>query len=80
LILTDARDVNRSAFFGPDPAHLALTAQELLDLGVEQPWEAPLDEVLVRAALGTGADIRFVGGGIEQAPADGVGALLRYAD
>jgi hypothetical protein len=80
LILTDARDVNRSAFFGPDPAHLALTAQELLDLGVEQPWEAPLDEVLVRAALGTGADIRFVGGGMEQAPADGVGALLRYAD
>jgi hypothetical protein len=80
LILTDLRDQSRTAFFGPETAHIALTAQELLDLGVEQPWEAPLDEVLVRAALGTGAEVRFVGGGLEQAPADGVGALLRYAD
>jgi len=80
LILTDVRDPARTAFVGPDPVHVALSAQELLDLGVEQPWEAPLDEVLVRAALGTGADVRFVGGGTEQAPAHGVGALLRYAD
>ena len=80
LILTDTRDQSRSAYFGPEAAHVALTAQELLDLGVEQPWEAPLDEVLVRAALGTGAEVRFVGGGMEQAPADGVGALLRYAE
>ena len=80
LILTDARDASRAAFVGPDATHLALSARELLDLGVEQPWEAPLDETLVRAALGTGADVRFVGGGAEQAPAEGVGALLRYAD
>src|SRR5947209_8523802 len=80
LILTDARDPARTAFFGPEPVHVALTAQELLDLGVEQPWEAPLDEVLVRAALGTGAVVRFVGGGMEQAPTEGVGTLLRYAD
>ena len=26
------------------------------------------------------SDLRFVGGGTGQAPADGVGALLRYAD
>src|SRR5207249_8071612 len=51
LILTDTRDAARTAFFGPDPVHLALSAEELLDLGVEQPWEAPLEEVLVRAAL-----------------------------
>ena len=80
LILTDTRDVGRAGFFGPDPVHLALSAHELLDLGVEQPWEAPLDEIVVRAALGTGASVRFVGGGTEQAPAEGVGALLRYAD
>ena len=42
--------------------------------------KAPLDEVLVRAALGTRATVRFIGGGMEQAPAEGVGALLRYAD
>jgi peptide subunit release factor 1 (eRF1) len=79
LILTDARDAGRTAFFGPDPTHLALTAQELVDLGVEQPWEAPLEEILVRAALGTGAEVKFVGGGMEQAPTEGLGALLRYA-
>jgi hypothetical protein len=80
LLLTNSRDTSRTAFFGPEAVHLSLTPQELLDLGVEQPWEAPLDEILVRAALGTGADVRFVGGGMDQAPSDGVGALLRYAD
>jgi hypothetical protein len=79
LILTDARDLERSAYFGPDPTHLALSPDELIDLGVEQPWAAPLDEVLVRAALGTGAEVRFVTGGVEQSPAEGVGALLRYS-
>ena len=79
LILTDARDVERTAWVGPDTTHLALTDQELRDLGVEHPVEAPLDEALVRAALGTGAAVRFVGGGMEQSPAEGVGALLRYA-
>lgn len=77
LVLTDDRE-DGSLFFGPDPAHVALTAEELLDLGVEQPWSGPLDEVLVRAALGTGADVRFVTGGVEQAPRGGVGALLRF--
>ena len=47
---------------------------------VEQPWEAPLEEVVVRATLGTGADVRFVAGGTDSSPTDGVGALLRYAD
>jgi hypothetical protein len=77
LILTDTRG-GGEAFFGPDPTHVALTAQELLDLGVEQPWSAPTDEVLLRAALGTGAEVRFVTGGLEQSPREGVGALLRY--
>jgi len=80
LLLADTRDFAATAFFGPDPVHLASAPELLLDLGVEQPWEAPLDEILVRAALGTGAEVRFVGGGMEQSPTDGVGALLRYAD
>lgn len=79
LLLTDTRDRHRTGWCGPDPTHLGLTQQELRDLGVESPQEAALDELLVRASLGTGADVRFVGGGMEQAPAEGVGALLRYA-
>jgi hypothetical protein len=78
LILTDARDAGRTAWVGPDPTHLAGSDQELRDLGVQAPVEAALDEALVRAALGTGAQVRFVGGGMEQSPAEGVGAILRY--
>ena len=78
LILTDARDQDRTAWIGPEPMHLALTEQELRDLGVEAPLECLVDEALVRAALGTGAAVRFVGGGMEQSPKDGVGAILRY--
>jgi hypothetical protein len=74
------RDSTRQGWFGPDPTHVALGESELRDLGVEQPQQAALEEILVRAALGTAAEIRFVGGGMEQAPSDGVGALLRYAD
>jgi len=79
LILTDARAGDAELFIGPEPSHLAATAQELLDLGVQQPWSAPADEALTRAALGTGAEVRFVTGGVEQSPDEGVGALLRYA-
>jgi hypothetical protein len=78
LILTDARDEDRTVWIGPDPTHVALAEQELRDLGVDAPVEVKLDEALVRATLGTGAAVRFVGGGMEQAPKDGVGALLRY--
>jgi hypothetical protein len=79
LILTDARDTGRTAWFGPDPTHVALTEQELGDLGVDRPLEGPLDEILVRAALGTGAEVKVVTGGVEQAPAEGVGGILRHA-
>ncbi|HET6816112.1 MAG TPA: Vms1/Ankzf1 family peptidyl-tRNA hydrolase [Mycobacteriales bacterium] len=79
LVLTDARDGGSELFFGPDPTHLALSAQELMDLGVEQPFAAAADEVLIRAALGTGAEVRFVTGGVEQSPSEGVGALLRFS-
>lgn len=80
LLLTDARDAARTAWFGPEPVHIALAEQEIRDLGVETPEHGPLEELLVRAALGTGADVRLVGGGMEQSPAEGIGALLRYAD
>jgi hypothetical protein len=80
LILTDARDTARTAWCGPDPAHLALNATDLADMGLTTQHEAPLEELLLRAAWGTGADVQFVTGGVEQSPDDGIGALLRYAD
>jgi hypothetical protein len=80
LLLTDARDQGSEAWIGPDPTDLALTDVDLRDLGAGQPQRAPLDEALLRAALGTGAEVRLVSGSFEQAPAEGVGALLRYRD
>lgn len=80
LILTDARDTTRIGYGGPDPVHLATGARTLTDLGVTAYHEALLDELLLRAAWGTGADVQFVTGGVEQSPTDGIGALLRYAD
>ena len=57
--------------------HLAVS---LADMGVDTSYAAPLDELPLRAAWGTGADVAFVSGGGRQSPDDGVGALLRYAD
>jgi hypothetical protein len=49
-------------------------------MGLTTHFEAQLDELLLRAAWGTGADVQFVTGGVEQSPTEGIGALLRYAD
>jgi peptide subunit release factor 1 (eRF1) len=80
LILTDARDTDRRGYGGSDATHLAESTPDLDAMGVTAYHEAPLDELLLRAAWGTGADVQFVTGGVEQSPAAGIGALLRYAD
>jgi Bacterial archaeo-eukaryotic release factor family 2 len=64
------------AVFGPDPVPVSRSARSLRDLGVDQPREAPLVDVLIRAALGTGAGVRVVPS--HAAPTDGIGALLRW--
>lgn len=80
LSLTDARDSNRRAYGGAESIHLALDPQDLTAMGLTTHFEAPLDELLLRATWGTGADVQFVTGGVEHSPDDGIGALLRYAD
>ena len=67
----------RSAWFGPVPTQLGLSAQELRDLGVGTPQEAPLLDVVVRAALGTSAGIRLVPG--DAGVAEGLGSILRWS-
>jgi hypothetical protein len=76
LLIADDLDDDRTLWFGPEPALLAPTAQELKELGADPPEERPASDVLVRAALGTGAGIR-----IPNDPTtldEGVGALLRW--
>lgn len=80
LLLSDLLHEDDPAYFGPDPTHLALDPAELRDLGVGDPRRACLVDVLLRAALGTDAQIRLVPGDTEDSPQEGVGALLRYSN
>lgn len=65
--------------FGAEPVQLAVDQQELLDLGAERIGAAPAGSAIVRAALATGADLVMLPGGPSRL-AEGVGAVLRYAD
>jgi hypothetical protein len=79
LVTTDAPQEG-VLWFGPEPAQVGNTAEELKAIGVPMPSSGPVVDVLLRAAIGTGADVSLVPHEIEQAPHGGVGALLRYAD
>ena len=90
-------DDRRTAWFGPAPTDLAVDRDALAGLGVAEPVQGRLVDVAVRAALGTGDDVRVLdpadqtrpaaGRGAthdapappEHAPAEGLGALLRFA-
>ncbi len=68
----------RTGWFGPDPTAVALDRDTLAGLGVPAT-EAPLADVLLRAAAGTGAALHLLAPEDAAALPDGVGALLRYA-
>ena len=80
LLLTTDAAAYSTLFFGPEPLHLATRAADLAALGVDSPQEGPMIDVLLRAALGSGADVQRVPHELATAPNGGVGALLRYAD
>ena len=79
LLVHDDPDDDRRAWFGPEPTQLALDRQTLVDLGVAAPAEARLSDVLIRAAVGTGAGVLIVPASGTAIPNDGAGAVLRYA-
>lgn len=76
LVVHDDPDDDRRAWFGPETGQVALSSQELDDLGIDQPHSARLIDVALLGALETGASVRVVphGGG----PAGDLGALLRW--
>ena len=77
LVSPDDPEDARTAWFGPEPTQLAVSAEDLRGLGVAEPVEGRLVDVAVRAALGRGAGIRVVqpGAGLD----GGVGAILRWS-
>ncbi|HEX2032346.1 MAG TPA: Vms1/Ankzf1 family peptidyl-tRNA hydrolase [Actinomycetota bacterium] len=78
LLLHDDPEDRRWAWFGPSPTDLSTDLDAIRAAGVATPREGRLVDVLVRAALGTGADVRIVPA--EGGPRDGVGAVLRWSD
>jgi hypothetical protein len=67
----------RNAWFGADPTLVAVTAEELRDLGINEPQSGRLVDVFIRTALATGAGVRIVpeAGRVQE----DVAAILRWA-
>ena len=76
LLIHDDPDDGRTAWFGPEPGMVAEAATTLSDLGVDDPQEARLVDVAIRAAFATGAAVRIIpsGGSVQ----DGIGGILRF--
>ncbi|MBW3581387.1 MAG: hypothetical protein KY431_10160 [Actinobacteria bacterium] len=76
-LLIDSGLDETPAWFGPEPLHVGASRDDLGAMGVAAPEQAPLVDVVIRAALGAGAGVRIVPP--EHAPAGGLGGLLRWA-
>jgi hypothetical protein len=76
LLIHDDPDDDRTAWFGPEPGMVAQDRQAIVDLGANEPQEARLVDVAIRAAFTTGAAVRIVPsvGSVDE----GIGAILRF--
>lgn len=77
LLIVDDPSSTATAWIGPEPAHLALTADELTGLGVTAPTQVRLDAALLRAAAGTDASVVTLAPGQLDVPS-GLAATYRY--
>jgi hypothetical protein len=66
------------AWIGPSPADIGLTEEDLRERGVADLQQDRIDAALVRAIVGTDAELFLVPPG-EAAPREDIGALLRFA-
>jgi hypothetical protein len=77
VLLNDPFDLGRRLWVGLGAKQIGVTREELALLGVESCWEEPADAALIRAVVGTGAELVVIPAD-ELALSDGLGALLRY--
>ena len=78
VFIDPAKTEGRTAWFGPELSNAALFREVVVAAGVDEPVEGNLADVIIRAALGTGAVVRVAEGAPELGPT-GVGSILRYA-
>ena len=76
LLVYDDPEDDRPAYFTSEPIPVAATEGRLEELGVEPRTKGRVVDVVIRAALGTGAGVRIIPG--ESGVADNIGALLRW--
>jgi hypothetical protein len=78
LLLVPEAVEGRTAWFGPAPFQLATEPEALGPMGVDDPVQARLADVLLRAVYGGGGEARLVAGNRPERPAEGVGGLVRW--
>jgi Bacterial archaeo-eukaryotic release factor family 2 len=78
LLLVPEAVEGRTAWFGPAPFQLATEPEALGPVGVDDPVQARLADVLLRAVFGGGGEARLVAGNRPERPAEGVGGLVRW--
>ena len=79
LLIHDDPGDDRTLWFADDPSLVACSRTDL-DGVADHVEEGRLADVLVRAAVGTGADVVVVPPSGTAIPTEGCGAILRYAD
>lgn len=81
LLLEDDLDSDARLWVGPDPADIAMSAEELRDeFGVREPLAERADAALVRAAAATDGELVVLPSNGPEGPAQNihVGAVLRF--
>ncbi|MEU5567260.1 Vms1/Ankzf1 family peptidyl-tRNA hydrolase [Micromonospora musae] len=80
MLIVDDPSANGELWIGPEPTEIAVDPGQLDAMSVDDPLRVRADAALVRALVGTGAELTVLGP--DEAPelTDGVGAVLRYAD
>ncbi|MGS2617401.1 baeRF2 domain-containing protein [Micromonospora sp. LZ34] len=80
MLIVDDPSANGKLWIGPEPTAIATDPRELAAMSVTDPEQVRADAALVRALVGTDAELTVLGP--DEAPelVDGVGAVLRYAD
>jgi hypothetical protein len=76
VVLSDDPSSTLRAWIGPEAPQFGLSADELHDMGVPDPVEVRFDAALVRAIVGSGADLLVTPNAHDYLP-EGIGALLR---
>lgn len=79
LLVPQGWDDHEPAYVGDDPTLLALKSDELVSLGVREPVQAPVSDAVVRAAVGTDAQLVVVPDALLDMGGEPA-AVLRFSD